>query len=150
LLFTSVLSLQQSWIMTYMTRNCLPSLKLSKFGDTTWKVWPTPSTLLWIIKILSTFSLPRCWPRDKCGSMSTSLSSILSLGFVLVILAPNQILSLFSEMSILKVLSSQTVDLVFSLFYFLFLFLFHFIFYFLFLEQLVLELISHTVTSVTI
>ena len=82
--------------------------------------------------------------------MSTSLSSILSLGFVLVILAPNQILSLFSEMSILKVLSSQTVDLVFSLFYFLFLFLFHFIFYFLFLEQLVLELISHTVTSVTI
>ena len=45
--------------------------------------------------------------------------------------------------------SSQTVDLVFSLFYFLFLFLFCFIFYFLFLEQLWLGLIGHNVTSVT-
>ena len=45
--------------------------------------------------------------------------------------------------------SSQMVDLVFSLFYFLFLFLFHFLFYFLFLEQLGLEWIGHTVTSVT-
>ena len=45
--------------------------------------------------------------------------------------------------------SSQTVDLVFSLFYFLFLFLFCFIFYFLFLEQLGLGLIGHAVTSVT-
>ena len=45
--------------------------------------------------------------------------------------------------------SSQTVDLVFSLFYFLFLFSFHFIFYLLFLEQLGLELICHIVTSVT-
>ena len=28
--------------MTYMTRNCLPFLKPSRFGDTIWKVWPIP------------------------------------------------------------------------------------------------------------
>jgi len=33
-----------------MTRNCLPSSKLSRFGDIIWKVRPIPSTLLWIIK----------------------------------------------------------------------------------------------------
>jgi len=48
-----------------------------------------------------------------------------------------------------SVSSSQTVDLVFSLFHFSFLFSFYFIFYFLFLEQLGLGLISHAVTSVT-
>jgi len=50
---------------------------------------------------------------------------------------------------VIKVSSSQMVDLGFSLFYFLFLFSFCFIFYFLFLEQLGLELIGHAVTSVT-
>jgi len=46
--------------------------------------------------------------------------------------------------------SSQMVDLVFLYFYFSFLFLFYFIF--IFLEQLGLglEVIGHTVTSVTI
>ena len=49
-----------------------------------------------------------------------------------------------------SVSSSQTVDLVFALFYFSFLFfLFKLVFYFLFLEQLGLGLIGHAVTSVT-
>jgi len=44
---------------THMTRNCLLSLKLSKFGDTIWKVWPILLTLLQIIRILSIFLLLR-------------------------------------------------------------------------------------------
>ena len=39
--------------------------------------WPILSTLLWIIKTLSIFLLPRYWPRDKYGGPSISLSSIL-------------------------------------------------------------------------
>jgi len=42
-------------VKTYMTRNCLPSLKLSRFGDTIWKVWPIPLILLQIIRVLSIF-----------------------------------------------------------------------------------------------
>ena len=57
---------------------------------------------------------------------------------------------LTSKLYIIKVSSSQMVDLVFSLCYFLFLFLFYFILYFLFLEQLGLGKIGHAVTSVTI
>ena len=36
--FTPILLLWQSWIMTHMIWNYLPSLKLSKFGNITWKV----------------------------------------------------------------------------------------------------------------
>jgi len=50
--------------------------------------------LLWITKTLSTFPLPRCWPKDKHGGLSTSLNLILLLGSILVILAPNWMLSL--------------------------------------------------------
>ena len=102
LLFTLVLSLQWSWIMIYMTRNCLLSLKLSRFGNTIWKVWPIPSILLWIIRTLSIFLLLRYWPRGKHSDPSTSPSSTLSSGFTLVILAPNQTLSLDNKMSIQK------------------------------------------------
>jgi len=80
LLFTPTLLLQWSWIITYITRNCLLSLKLSKFGNTTWKVWLILSTLLWIIKTLSIFLLPRSWPRDKYSSPSTFSNSILLSG----------------------------------------------------------------------
>ena len=55
--FTLALSLWWSWTMTHMTRNCLPSLKLSRFGGTIWKVRLIPSTLLWIIRTLSIFLL---------------------------------------------------------------------------------------------
>ena len=34
-------------------------LKLSRFGDTIWKVWPISLTLLWIIRTLSIFLLSR-------------------------------------------------------------------------------------------
>ena len=85
-----------------MVRNCLPFLKLSKFGDTTQKVWLIPLTLLWIIKTLSIFLLPRYWSRGKCSGLNAFLSSILLSDSVLVILAPNQTLSLDSEISILK------------------------------------------------
>ena len=102
LLFTLVLSLQWSWIMIYMTRNCLLSLKLSRFGNTIWKVRPIPSILLWIIRTLSIFLLLRYWPRGKHSDPSTSPSSTLSSGFTLVILAPNQTLSLDNKMSIQK------------------------------------------------
>ena len=88
--------------MTHITRNCLPSLKLSRFGDTIWKVGPIPSTLLQIIKTLSIFLLPRCWPRGKHGSLSTFLSLTLSSGSTLIILAPNWMLSLDNRTSILK------------------------------------------------
>ena len=100
--FTLVLSLQRSWTMTHMTRNCLPSLKLSRFGNTIWKVWPIPSTLLRIIKTLSIFLLPRYWPRGKCGSPSTSPSSTLSSGSILVVSVLNWMLSLDDGTSILK------------------------------------------------
>ena len=85
-----------------MTRNCLLSLKPSRFGDTIWKVWPIPLMLLCIIKTLSIFLLPRYWPRGKHGGLSISLSSTLSSGSALVISAPNQTLSLDNGMSILK------------------------------------------------
>ena len=71
--FTSTLLLWWIWTTTHITRNYLLFLKLSKFGDTIWKVWPIPSTLLWIIKTLSIFLLLRCWPRDKHNGLSTSL-----------------------------------------------------------------------------
>ena len=100
--FTLTLSLRQSWTTTHMTRNCLPSSKLSRFGGTIWKVWPIPSTLLWIIRTLSIFLLPRYWPRGKRGGPSTFPSSILSSGSALVISAQNQMLSLDDGMSILK------------------------------------------------
>ena len=58
--------------------------------------------LLWIIKTLSIFLLLRCWPRGKCDGLSISSSLILSSGFALVILVPNQTLLLDSGMSILK------------------------------------------------
>ena len=100
--FTPVLSLWQSWIMTYMTRNYLLSLKLSKFDDTIWKVWPILLTLLWITKTLSTFLLPRCWPRSKHSGLSISFSSNLSSGSILVVLVPNWMLSLDCGTFILK------------------------------------------------
>ena len=102
LLFTPTLSLWQSWIMTHMTRNCSPSLKLSRFGDTIWKVWPILLTLLQIIKTLSIFLLPRCWPGGKHSSLSTFLSSTLLSGSVLVISEPNWMFSLNDGMSTLK------------------------------------------------
>ena len=102
LLFTPALLLWRSWITTHMTRDYLPSLKPSRFGNTIWKVWPIPSMLLWIIRTLSIFLLPRYWPGSKHGGSSTSSSSILSLGSTLVVLAPNQMLLLDNEMSILK------------------------------------------------
>jgi len=58
--------------------------------------------LLQIIKTLSIFLLPRCWPGGKHGSLNTSLNLTLSSGSVLVVLAPNQILLLDSGTSILK------------------------------------------------
>ena len=100
--FTPVLSLWQSWIMTYMTRNYLLSLKLSKFDDTIWRVWPILLTLLWITKTLSTFLLPRCWPRSKHSGLSISFSSNLSSGSILVVLVPNWMLSLDCGTFILK------------------------------------------------
>ena len=102
LFFTPTLLLQQSWITTYMIRNCLPFLKLSRFGNTIWKVWPIPSMLLQIIRILSIFLLPRYWPRGKHGSLSTSSSSTLSSGSALVISAPNWMLLLDDGISTLK------------------------------------------------
>ena len=88
--------------MTHITRNCLPSLKPSRFGNTIWKVQPIPLTLLQIIRTLSIFLLPRYWPRDKHGSLSTSSSSILLSGFTLVVWTLNWMLSLDDGMSILK------------------------------------------------
>ena len=102
LLFTLALSLQRSWIMTHMTRNCLLSSKLSRFGDTIWKVQPIPSMLLWIIRTLSIFLLPRYWPGGKHSGPSTSPSLTLSSGSALVVSAPNQMLSLDDVTSILK------------------------------------------------
>ena len=102
LFFTLTFSLWQSWTMTHITRNCLPSLKLSRFGGTIWKVQPVPSMLLWIIKTLSIFLLPRYWPRGKHGGLSISLSSTLSSGSTLIILALNRMLLLDNRMSILK------------------------------------------------
>ena len=102
LLFTLTLLLWQSWITTHMIMNYLLSLKLSRFGDTMWKVRPIPSTLLWIIKTLSIFLLLRYWPRGKHSGSSTSLSSILLSGSTLVILAQNWMLSLDNGISILK------------------------------------------------
>ena len=100
--FTLVLLLWQSWTMIYMTRNCLPSSKLSRFDNTIWKVLPILLTLLQIIRTLSVFLLPRYWPRDKHSSLSTSPSSTLSSGSALAISAPNQILLLDNGISILK------------------------------------------------
>ena len=102
LLFTLALSLWQSWIMTHITRNCLLFLKLSRFGDTIWKVQPIPSILLWIIRTLSIFLLPRYWPKGKHSGPSTSPSSTLSSGSTLIISAPNLMLLLDDGMSILK------------------------------------------------
>ena len=100
--FTLTLSLWQSWTTTYMTRNCLLSSKLSRFGNTIWKVRPIPSTLLWIIRTLSIFLLLRYWPGDKHSGPSTSPSSTLSSGSTLVISAQNQILLLDNRTYILK------------------------------------------------
>ena len=50
LLFTPALLLWQSWIMTHMTRNYSPSSKLSRFGNTIWKVQPILLTLLQIVR----------------------------------------------------------------------------------------------------
>ena len=58
--------------------------------------------LLQIIKTLSIFLLPRSWPRDKHSGLSISPSSTLLYCSILVVLAPNQMLSLDSGMSILK------------------------------------------------
>ena len=102
LFFTLTFSLWQSWTMTHITRNCLPSLKLSRFSGTIWKVQPVPSMLLWIIKTLSIFLLPRYWPRGKHGGLSISLSSTLSLGSALIILALNRMLLLDNRIFILK------------------------------------------------
>ena len=102
LLFTPTLLLQQSWITTYMTRNCLPSLKPSRFDNNIWKVWPILWTLLQIIRTLSIFLLPRYWPRGKRGGPSTSPSSTLSSGFTLVVWAPNQMHLLDDGTFILK------------------------------------------------
>ena len=85
-----------------MTRNCLPSLKLSRFGNTTWKIWPILSTLLQIIKILSIFLLPRYWPKGKHSGLSTFFSSTLSSDSILVVLASNWALLLDSRIFILK------------------------------------------------
>ena len=102
LLFTPALLLWRSWIITHITRNCLPSLKPSRFSNTIWKVQPIPLMLLWIIRTLSIFLLPRYWPRGKRGGPSTFPSSILSSGSVLVVSAQNRMLSLDDGMSILK------------------------------------------------
>ena len=102
LLFTPTLLLWWSWIMTHITRNCLLSLKLSRFGNTIWKVWPIPSILLWIIKTLSIFLLPRYWPRGKHSGLSTSPSLILLSDSALVVSAPNWMLSLDNRTFILK------------------------------------------------
>ena len=74
----------------------------STFCDLNKKIQPILSMLSLITKTLSTFLLPRCWPEDKCGSLSISLSTTLSLGSILVILAPNWMLSLDNGTSILK------------------------------------------------
>ena len=58
--------------------------------------------LLWIIRTLSIFLLPRYWPEGKHGGLSTSSSSTLSSGSVLVILALNWMFSLDDGTSILK------------------------------------------------
>ena len=102
LLFTLALSLQWSWIMTHIIRNCLLSSKLLRFGDIIWKVRPIPLTLLWIIRTLSIFLLPRYWPGGKHGSPSISPSSTSLSGSVLVISVPNQMLLLNNGISILK------------------------------------------------
>ena len=85
-----------------MTRNCLPSSKLSRFGDTIWKVWPIPSILLQIIRTLSIFLLPRYCLGGKHDGLSTSPSSTLLSGSILVVSALNQMLSLDDGTSILK------------------------------------------------
>ena len=100
--FTLALLLQWSWIITYIIRNCLPFLKLSRFGNTIWKVRPILLMLLHIIRTLSIFQLPRYWPGGKCSGLSTFLSLTLSLDSALVVSAPNQILSLDDGISILK------------------------------------------------
>ena len=100
--FTLTLSLWQSWTTTHMTRNCLLSLKLSRFGNTIWKVRPILSTLLWIIRTLSIFLLLRYWPGDKHSGPSTFPSSTLSSGSTLVVSAQNQMLLLDDRTSILK------------------------------------------------
>ena len=85
-----------------MTRKCLPSSKLSRFGDTIWKVWPIPSILLQIIRTLSIFLLPRYCLGGKHDGLSTSPSSTLLSGSILVVSALNQMLSLDDGTSILK------------------------------------------------
>ena len=85
-----------------MTRNCSPSLKLSRFGSIIWKVWSILLILLQIIRTLSIFLLLRYWPRGKYSSLSTSPSSTLSSDSALVILALNQMFSLDNGTSILK------------------------------------------------
>ena len=102
--------------MVHIIRNCLPSLKLSRFGNTTWKVWPILSTLLQIIKTLSIFLLPRYWPKGKHSGLSTFLSSILSSDSIQIILVPNQILLLDSGISILKggILATPQLTLITS------------------------------------
>ena len=42
----------------------MPSLKLLRFGGTIWKVWPTPSTLLQIIK-QSDAERGRKWKKNR-------------------------------------------------------------------------------------
>ena len=102
LLFTLILSLQWSWIMIYITRNCLLFLKPSRFGNIIWKVRPILLMLSQIIRTLSIFLLLKYWPRGKCSGLSTSPSSTLLSDSALVISAPNQILLLDNGISILK------------------------------------------------
>ena len=61
-----------------------------------------PINIVTNYKNLEYFLLPRCWPRGKHSGLSTFLSSTLSSGSILVILAPNWSLSLDSRISILK------------------------------------------------
>ena len=129
LLFTPALLLWWSWITIYITRNCLPSSKLLRFGNTIWKVWPILSTLLWIIKILSIFLLQRYWPRGKSSGPSTSPSSTLLSGSALVILTPNRMLSLDDGTSILKCYGTLNTNNF--LFYFLLFFLIWLFFFFI-------------------
>ena len=58
--------------------------------------------LLQIIKTLSIFLLPKCWPKGKHNGLSTFSSSTLLSGSILVVLAPNWMLLLDDGTSILK------------------------------------------------
>ena len=73
------------------------------------------------MKTLSIFLLSRCWPEGKHSDLSTSLSLTLLLDSVLIILVPNQMLSLDSGMSIV-IIEDDRLGFYFILFYFPFIF----------------------------